>query len=132
MDITMWIPLVVAFVSGALSIYSIILQNKAKKEQQELEVAADVIKKPLETVESITSAAQEIVELQLKQVENQKIRIKELEEEVEKLAKEYKRILNYMRLLRSGIKKLVKQIEDLDCEPVWTPEELPAIHQDED
>lgn len=104
-----WIILFGALVTAVFSAFTVIYQTKKKHPQT---VAS--------TTDSIAEAARKVVEMQSKQIERMAEQIADLDHEMNSLR-------NYVRLFRSGVKKLTTQLEDAGIEPAWTPDELPLI-----
>jgi len=110
---TEWIAIIGAVITALISAFTVIYQTRKKQPEQ----AAT-------TTDSIAEAARKVVEMQAQQLERMQERLDEVDEELAKLR-------NYIRLFRSGVRKLVKQVEECGVEPAWTPDELPSIEDRE-
>ena len=104
-----WIVILGALVTAVVSAVTVLYQTKKKQPQARAS-----------TTDSIADAARKVVEMQSKQIEKMAVQIADLDQEMNSLR-------NYVRLFRSGVKKLVTQLEDAGIEPAWTPDELPLI-----
>jgi peptidoglycan hydrolase CwlO-like protein len=106
-----WIPVIIAVISGIASVIAVGLQVRKDKKKDDASA-----------LDSISGAAKQVVEMQANQIATMAQKIEDLDCEMDKLRK-------YVRLFRSGVKKLTNQLEEAGIEPDWTPDELPPIDE---
>lgn len=104
-----WGAIIVALIAAIGSALTVVIQARSSKPKTEAS-----------TADSIAEAAKKVVEMQNNQMATMEAKISKLECEVLGLRR-------YTKLLRSGVNKLVKQIEKHGLEPEWTPDELPVV-----
>lgn len=103
------IALLGALITACISALTVIYQTRRKQTQVDAGAA-----------ESITDAAQRVVEMQSAQIDK-------LAKQVESLNCEMDKLRKYVRMFRKGVKDLVHQLEEVGIEPVFDPDDLPPI-----
>lgn len=108
-----WVAIIGAILTALISAFTVIYQTRKKEPEQEAS-----------TTDSIAEAARKVVEMQALQLDKMQKRMDEMEKDIKKLR-------NYVRLFRAGVKKLTEQVHEFGVEPVWTPDDLPPIEDRE-